>query len=199
MHVKTSAPEHQDCDLLLQIATGSSFRLCFHPEKKAEDYSDYNSRSVIRDSFSEMQELITSDDFYAKLDDTREGYAELQFHGSIVDVITIIRVKYNPFAIEVMRNKKDSGSPYAVFKTSDEGLRFTSAGGMGDYHIVQTINKLPAAKYVGFGEQGGLNLIKNKQCITYFNYDNMKYSQVYGSGPLEEKELLYHSDPFSWK
>lgn len=34
LHLKTSAPEHQDCDLLLQIVTGSSFRLRFHPEKR---------------------------------------------------------------------------------------------------------------------------------------------------------------------
>lgn len=196
LHLKTSAPEHQDCDLLLQIVTGSSFRLRFHPEKKAEDYSEYNSRSVIRDSFSEMQELVTADDFSAKFDDSNENYAELQFHGSLVNVITIIRVIYHPFVIEMIRSNKSTGETYRVLKTSPQGLRFTPSGGMDDYHIVQTVQKSPTAKYIGFGEQGGLNLIKNKQCITYFNYDNMKYSQVYGSGPLEEKEPLYHSDPF---
>ena len=79
LHLKTSAPEHQDCDLLIQIVTGSSFRLRFHPEKKAGDYSEYNSRAVIRDSFSEMQDLITTNDFYAKFDDSNENYAELGY------------------------------------------------------------------------------------------------------------------------
>lgn len=143
-----------------------------------------------------MQELVTADDFSAKFDDSNENYAELQFHGSLVNVITIIRVIYHPFVIEMIRSNKSTGETYRVLKTSPQGLRFTPSGGMDDYHIVQTVQKSPTAKYIGFGEQGGLNLIKNKQCITYFNYDNMKYSQVYGSGPLEEKEPLYHSDPF---
>lgn len=194
LHLKTSAFEHQDCDLLIQVVTGSSFRLRFHPEKTAKDYAEYNTRAVIRDQFSEMQDLVTTDDFEAKFDDSNHEYAELQFHGSLVDVMTIIRVKYDPFSMEVIRRDRDGS--YPVFTTVWEGLRFTSAGGMDDYHIVQTIQKTPTAKYIGFGEQGGLNLIKNKQCVTYFNYDNMKYNQVYGNGPSEEREPLYHSDPF---
>lgn len=196
LHLKTSMPECPDCDMLIQIMTGSSFRVQFHPEKKEKDYSDYNSRAVIQDTFSELAEMITAEEFEAEFDGSGRDYAELRFHGSLVNVTTMIRIRYNPFTIEVLRNQPGSDEFYRVFGTSGEGLRFTSTGGMDDYHIVQTVDKPLNAKYVGFGEQGGLNLIKNNQQVTYFNYDNMKYSQIYGRGPLEEKEPLYHSDPF---
>ena len=39
-------------------------------------------------------------------------------------------------------------------------------------------------------------LLKNNTRVTYYNYDNMRYRQVYNRGPLEEREPLYHSDPF---
>ncbi len=196
LHLKTSMSECPDCDMLIQILTGSSFRLQFHPGKKEEDYSDYNSRAVIQDTFSELAEMITAEEFEAEFDDSNSDYAELRFHGSLVHITTIVRVRYNPFEIEVLRNPDGSDEFCRIFGTSCDGLRFTPAGGMDDYHIVQTVNKPLSAKYVGFGEQGGLNLMKNKQRVTYFNYDNMKYSQVYGRGPLEEREPLYHSDPF---
>jgi len=113
-----------------------------------------------------------------------------------VNIKTTVRVYKNPFRIEVLRNNAETDKQNVVFSTPDDGLRFTYSGGMDDYHIVQTVNKPYTAKYVGFGEQGGLNLIKNNQRVTYFNYDNMTYSQIYGRGPLEEREPLYHSNPF---
>jgi hypothetical protein len=47
-----------------------------------------------------------------------------------------------------------------------------------DYYVIQSAVKPPNAKYVGFGEQGGLHLVKNNEQVTYFNYDNMRYRQV---------------------
>lgn len=51
-------------------------------------------------------------------------------------------------------------------------------------------------RYVGFGEQGGTAVCKDAVQLVYFNYDNMRYRQVYGEGALDSKEPLYHSDPF---
>lgn len=194
-HLKTDLQDKPDCDMLIQIVTGSSFRLRFHPEKKASDYSDFNTRSVVGDTFSDMVDRVTVQEFSANFEDDKD-YSQLTFSGSLMNIKTTIRVYKNPFRIEVLRNNAEIDKQNIVFSTPNDGLRFTHSGGMDDYHIVQTANKPYTAKYVGFGEQGGLNLIKNNQRVTYFNYDNMTYSQVYGRGPLEEREPLYHSDPF---
>ena len=45
------------------------------------------------------------------------------------------------------------------------------------------------------GEQGGQCLAKNNHQVSYFNFDNMRYRQVYDRGPLDPREPLYHSDP----
>ena len=39
-------------------------------------------------------------------------------------------------------------------------------------------------------------MCKNTGRVTFFNYDNMRYRQVYNRGPLDGREPLYHSDPF---
>jgi alpha-glucosidase (family GH31 glycosyl hydrolase) len=49
---------------------------------------------------------------------------------------------------------------------------------------------------MGFGEKGGMELCKNGKQLTYFNFDNMRYSVMYGNGPMDEREPLYHSNPF---
>jgi alpha-glucosidase (family GH31 glycosyl hydrolase) len=64
---------------------------------------------------------------------------------------------------------------------------------------------------MGFGEQGGKNLFKKRTYMNYFSksytgyrqsklmfldFDNMRYQNVYGKGPLDDREPLYHSEPF---
>ncbi|KAF8253320.1 glycoside hydrolase, partial [Wilcoxina mikolae CBS 423.85] len=43
---------------------------------------------------------------------------------------------------------------------------------------------------------GGKSLLKSSTFMNYFDYDNMEYKGVYGNGPLDEREPLYHSEPF---
>ncbi|KAF8453391.1 glycosyl hydrolases family 31-domain-containing protein [Kalaharituber pfeilii] len=64
------------------------------------------------------------------------------------------------------------------------------------YATILTARKPGSARYIGFGEQGGRNFLKTSTYMNYFNYDNMQYKGVYGLGPLDEREPLYHSDPF---
>ena len=59
-----------------------------------------------------------------------------------------------------------------------------------------TTNKPGLARYLGFGEQGGQPLLKRPTTMNYFNSDNMTYSSVYGIGPKDEREPLYHSEPY---
>ncbi|CAE6481651.1 unnamed protein product, partial [Rhizoctonia solani] len=77
-----------------------------------------------------------------------------------------------------------------VWQTKASGILYF------DRAVVIEVEKPGRARYLGFGEQGGRQLLKTKVIIDYFNYDNMTYSQVYNHGPLDSREPLYHSEPF---
>ncbi|KAH7333765.1 glycosyl hydrolases family 31-domain-containing protein [Rhizoctonia solani] len=77
-----------------------------------------------------------------------------------------------------------------VWQTKAAGILYS------DKATVIEVEKPGRARYLGFGEQGGRQLLKTKVIIDYFNYDNMTYSQVYNHGPLDSREPLYHSEPF---
>ncbi|CAE6473102.1 unnamed protein product [Rhizoctonia solani] len=77
-----------------------------------------------------------------------------------------------------------------VWQTKPTGILYS------DKATVIEVEKPGRARYLGFGEQGGTQLLKTKVIIDYFNYDNMTYSQVYNHGPLDCREPLYHSEPF---
>jgi alpha-glucosidase len=77
-------------------------------------------------------------------------------------------------------------------------------------HAIANFKNYPAnAQYFGFGEKGGSTLAMNQQSMTFFNYDNFKYSGAAqpGSGfppvvpafsdpgPLNTAEPLYNSIP----
>lgn len=182
--------------MLVQIASGSVIRLRFHPENMSDsDYPKGNTRAIVLDTFQSLAKKNRTEQFSASLKEVSGERVELSFHGSIEDRKVTVRASYSPFSITVLMGEGGKEA-VTVFKTSENGLQFKQAGGFHDYHIKQGIVKPVTEKYVGFGEQGGLDLVKNNTQITYFNYDNMMYNQVYGHGAFEEKEPLYHSDPF---
>ncbi len=185
------------CAMLLQIVTGSVFRVRFHPEKaNAESYTKSNTRTIVLDTFQELAQKNKTDQFSAEVTETtgKNRAVELRFHGSMPGRETVVQAAYDPFAMTVVMD--EDGKESTVLQTPGLGLKFKQAGGFDDYHIIQTLEKPVTKKFVGFGEQGGLELVKNNTSVTYFNYDNMCYNQVYGRGPQEEREPLYHSDPF---
>lgn len=184
------------CVMLIQIVTGSAIRLRFHPEKTSpNDYPEGNTRSVVQETFRDLIKVNRTEQFSASVKEVPGEKVELVFNGSIEERKVTVRASYSPFSITVLM-REDGKEEAAVFQTSEAGLQFKQTGGFHDYHIKQGIVKPVTEKYVGFGEQGGMNLIKNNTQITYFNYDNMMYNQVYGHGAFEEREPLYHSDPF---
>jgi alpha-glucosidase len=112
-------------------------------------------------------------------------------------------ITLNPFGIKVF-NKSTSNSEYAeipVWQTADTSVYYTgyTVDGVTDYSVIQAVKKPANAKYIGFGEQGGTKLSKNMDQLNYFNFDNMRYRQVYNRGPLENREPLYHSEPFFYE
>ncbi len=184
-------------DMLLEVFNGGSFRFRFHPDKKAENYSDYNTRAIVQDEFGETQKFTAENDLKVEFKEEKGKYVEMTIRANPEDGELIVHADYNPFVITLYKIDEDNSNiRHVVFCTPEGSLRFKPAGGLDDYHIGWMVQKPCTAKYVGFGEQGGLELVKNNTRVTYFNYDNMRYRQVYGKGPLEEREPLYHSDPF---
>ncbi|KAL8792282.1 MAG: hypothetical protein Q9195_005161 [Heterodermia aff. obscurata] len=80
--------------------------------------------------------------------------------------------------------------PLVVWQMSERGIRYQGKS------TILSVQKPSTARYLGFGEQGGSSLIKDKTFMDYFNYDNLEYESVYGNGPLDSREPLYHSEPF---
>lgn len=187
------------CAMVVQPATGSIVRFRFHPEKQAGSYTDNNTRNIVCDKFSELFKMKRDSHFDAWVEEDKAQQAiHFKFHGSLTNQIIHVRVQFSPFTIQITRDVTTDNTTeiIPVMSTPEDGLCYRYAGGFNDYHIMQAVCKPATAKYVGFGEQGGMSLLKNNSRVTYFNYDNMRYRQIYNRGPLEGREPLYHSDPF---
>jgi len=102
-HLETNCSDKQNCDLLIQIVTGSIVRVRFHPGMREEDYSHYNTRTIVQDTFSDLLKVNATKEFSAAFNTESKPYAELRFHGSQEGHMTIIRVWYKPFRVEVLR------------------------------------------------------------------------------------------------
>lgn len=199
--------------VVVSFLAHNTFRVRFDPKvTKVEQYTIHNSRAVVEDTIDELRKALNDlnvkrteksdritylvSSTYNKLDPkdgTIKPFLELDIvTGKHKDKPLLGAEKYaSHFYLRVTRLYK--GRRFVVW-TSDR-LYFKPSVDK-EFNVVQTIAKPPAAQYVGFSEQGGLKLMKNDDRLTYFNYDNMRYTQVYNSGPFESREPLYHSDPF---
>jgi len=178
--------------LVLQFASEDTFRLRFDPgAAKSSDYDKGNTRAIVQNDFDTLRGLIS--DFTLVADQRKSSVALTTRSSKSAEVMQVV-INYSPFAIDVYGF--DSTGAFSVYSTSNPAFYFKENGFDAEYSIIQSIDKRPTAKYVGFGEQGGKDLVKNTAQLTFFNFDNMKYMQVYGNGPLESREPLYHSDPF---
>ncbi|KAF2220735.1 glycosyl hydrolases family 31-domain-containing protein [Elsinoe ampelina] len=77
-----------------------------------------------------------------------------------------------------------------IWQTKERGFQY------GNGAVVLSIERTPTARYMGFGEQGGSKFIKDQTFMNFFNFDNMRYYNVYDKGPECDAEPLYHSDPY---
>jgi len=187
-----SKSDGNPCSMLIQFPQKDTFRLRFNPGKKAEDYPEENSPSVILNTFTDLTRLL----------DQREHFEiDVTYTSNSIQLVTKpqdddtndrremkVVVNYKPFSITV--SKFAPHEEYIVWQTAGTAIYFTPNGNE-DYAIIQAVKKPPNAKYVGFGEQGGQSLSKNTAQVNYFNFDNMRYRQVYNRGPLDPREPLY--------
>jgi alpha-glucosidase len=108
-------------------------------------------------------------------------------------------VLFQPFTVQVFLNNQ------LISTDTAQGLIYVS-GGSGE--AIANFKAYPAnANYFGAGEKGGSDLALNDAALTFFNYDNFKYSGANGGpdpvvpasfdpGPLDWTEPLYNSIPF---
>ncbi|CAG8599065.1 19266_t:CDS:2, partial [Racocetra fulgida] len=194
-------PQGQSCCLLIQLLGYSVFRVRFDPSKRsADEYITNNSRAVVMDTWADLQNEWGQ--FSTNLNDGQDMISIDTVHINDSTRYIKIEIGLKPFSIRVYRF--EGGQLYSIWSTNEEiGLRWTevrdqlSSGSVTNtFKIIQVVNKPTAAKYAGFGEHGGVGLFKNSQQLTFFNYDNYGYGQIYGQGPLDQREPLYHSDPF---
>jgi alpha-glucosidase len=183
------------CTMLVALLRKDIFRVRFNPAKAtAADYTTHNSRSVVMDTAEELRTALTQDQPFTVQTQEEAGSITLTVSadGSALPTMKLV-ARFDPFAIEV--SGYAGGGEHRVWATAAPAIQFT-ANGPNDHAIVQAASRPPAASYVGFGEHGGRNLLKNGDQLTYFCFDNYAYNQVYGQGPLDDREPLYHADPF---
>lgn len=180
------------CALLIHFPRKDIFRLRFNPGKVAAEYPLGNTRSVVQDNFADLKRLQEASEQFDVVAKDGAGGVELTTSGADKRPAMKLSVTYSPFAIRVFNLSQDE--PLLVWQTAETPFYFT-ANGDEDFAIIQAVTKPATAKYIGFGEQGGHSLSKNTAQANYFNFDNMRYRQVYNRGPLDPREPLYHSDP----
>lgn len=181
------------CSILIQFPQKDTFRLRFNPEKTASQYPSNNTRSVVQNNYDDLKRLLQFKEvFTMEVKDSKSNIALTTKDGDGAAQM-LVQVSFAPFSIQVYNLSQ--GGKFLIWQTAAVPFYFTP-NGSDDYAIIQAVEKPANAKYVGFGEQGGQSLSKNTEQVNYFNFDNMRYRQVYNCGPLDAREPLYHSEPF---
>ncbi|KAH7134411.1 glycosyl hydrolases family 31-domain-containing protein, partial [Dactylonectria macrodidyma] len=210
--------------LLIQFMRPRVWRIRFDPNNdKGSDFTDFNTRTIIQDTLSQLittldaaEELkwaveLIEDPMYYILQsvtnpDTPQRKVEVQlwvqrdpFQITAVRVLQSqgpaeqvpVQQSLDVSTIDKLSLVTQKGAEAAIiWKTKPRGLQYRGNA------TILSIEKSVTADYMGFGEQGGKNLFKKKTYMNYFNFDNMRYQNVYGKGPLDDREPLYHSEPF---
>ncbi|MEN8906146.1 MAG: TIM-barrel domain-containing protein, partial [Clostridiales bacterium] len=193
--------EGKDCWLLIKFPTPNSFRLRFNPlNETLEHYPKANTRTIVMDTFDELSNSLDK----IRMEKVTENNQIVEY--DIIDheenkKTMRIEINLNPYNLKVYKYKNNKDY-FEVMSDCFDSIYYkkriinTPEGELPQYSCILARNKHLTSKYMGFGEKGGIELCKNGKQLTYFNYDNMRYSIVYGNGPMDEREPLYHSNPF---
>ncbi len=170
----------------IYILGPAAFRVRFSP---TGDYSHDGSYAVVNRNLGAPNLTILHNDA-AKLSVTLGGDVRLD-------------VLLQPFTVQVYLKNN------LISTDSAKGLVYLP--GVPGAQAVANFKNYPAnANYFGFGEKGGTTLAMNQNSMTFFNYDNFKYSGSNSDsngvkavvpgfsspGPLNTAEPLYNSIPF---
>ncbi len=174
-NVFTLNPGQAGLALQLSILSPTCFRVRFNPSPNF-DYSVENSYAVINRNLGAANVTIVSD--------TAEELV-------LATGALTIKIELDPYRILVYRNGQlinaDSPSYNLVYIPGQQ--------------VIANFKDYPAnARYCGFGEKAGSQLLKNEYTMTFFNFDNFQYASAplpagEGAGPLNPSEALYTSIP----
>jgi alpha-glucosidase (family GH31 glycosyl hydrolase) len=193
--------EGTECVLTMRFPCPDALRLRFNPGKSGvEAFPPTNSRSIVMDTFDELSDTLPK----VKIEELDISGPSWKF--AILDAASnrktmMVEVQLKPYRMTVYKYLP-TGTCIPVQTDADAGIYYQkreitgSAPPVTEYSIIQAKCKPSTARYIGFGEKGGDTLYKNGCQLTYFNFDNMQYSVIYDSGPLNPAEPLYHSNPF---
>ncbi|KAK5991737.1 Alpha-glucosidase 2-like protein [Cladobotryum mycophilum] len=212
--------------LLIEFIRPRVWRIRFNPAAKGQcSFKDDNSCAIVYstmstlieklDNFEQISwgvELICAPSYYILQSvmtlDNGEKRPEVQLWIQKDPFqITAIRLLGNSHPVEKLpivstmdegtethlNLQPQKGNDVAViWKTKPKPLKYMHRGSA----TILSVQTPVTAHYMGFGEQGGRHLFKDKTYMNYFNFDNMMYHNVYGGGPLDDREPLYHTEPF---
>lgn len=190
--VALSDPDLPPATLLLQFPRRDVVRVRFNPAKRERcDYADDTPRSragaVARARAAQVPGGVR----------VGVGLDHVQIRTFADDApYLMVRVERHPFALQVWR-ELPGGAMLPVVADAETPLRFRYSGDpLLGHQVMQVRTRSVDARYTGFGEHGGADLFKDTARHTFFNYDNYRGTKVYGQGPLDPREPLYHSATF---
>ncbi|HEX8823427.1 MAG TPA: TIM-barrel domain-containing protein [Archangium sp.] len=159
----------------ISFLSATCFRVRFNPAPNF-DYSVETSRAVVNRNLGQVNLNVLQDDDQAIVVDTGKIKVEIQLQ---------------PYRILVYRGNQ-------LINADPPGKNLVYIPGQ---EVIANFKVYPGgARYFGFGEKAGVNLLKNEHTMTFFNYDNYMYSAGHvpasnEGGPLNDSEALYCSVP----
>nr|CAB52201.1 alpha-1,4-glucan lyase [Morchella vulgaris] len=210
---------------VVQFVRPCVWRVRYDPSVKTSDeYGDENTRTIVQDYMTTLVgnlDIFRGLTWVSTLEDSGEYYT-FKSEVTAVDETERTRNKVgdglkiylwkNPFRIQVVRLLTPLVDPFPIPNVANATARVadkvvwqtspkTFRKNLHPQHkmlkdTVLDIIKPGHGEYVGWGEMGGIEFMKEPTFMNYFNFDNMQYQQVYAQGALDSREPLYHSDPF---
>ncbi|KAH9225626.1 glycoside hydrolase family 31 protein [Colletotrichum gloeosporioides 23] len=148
---------------------------------------------------SDVHWVLTSKEYKNKADTAGTEVTSLHFLAEPFRIIATRKLDPSDVATLTDVGITTTATEHVIWRTTTETFchQDGSQQGIGAINnVVLNIEKPGPAQYLGFGEQGGRTVLKEPTYMNYFCYDNFNYQKVYGQGPLDTKEPLYHSTPF---
>ncbi|KAI8211645.1 hypothetical protein K4K52_009996 [Colletotrichum sp. SAR 10_76] len=185
---------------LIQFVTPQIWRIRYNPKfTNVEEYPNDNSRTIVMNKFADLVDQLKQEYRDSLAWNAVKAGEEWNWNTTfrkISDVHWVLTSKE-------YKNKSDTaGTEVTSLHFLADPFRIITFLHQDDKNIdvinnvVLNIDKPGPAQYLGFGEQGGRTVLKEPTFMNYFCYDNFNYQKVYGQGPLDTKEPLYHSTPF---
>jgi alpha-glucosidase len=157
---------------VISFLSNSAFRVRFNPSLGA-NLTNELSYSVINRNLGPVTLAVT------------ESASSIEIDTTVIRVI----INRNPYALSVYR-----GNQIVHADTPTYNLVYIPG-----QEVIANFKVLPPnAKYIGFGEKAGSQVLKNSFTMTCFNWDNYKYVEggvPTTGGPLNPSEPLYCSVP----